>query len=180
MFECCLVLWHLYVAALPLWLGVKILQVLYAWLASLKIGYRLHTSLPLKYAVRIPWKIKDDKLDYALNGKSSKRTQGNPCLTRNSPGQRFNLPTLSLWPKIRTTQHNCATRALSHDKDYWPRSGTSDLNGPRNKVALFHRTTSNRTKLHILEQQHRSQIIREVWCVLVMALWHNILWTDKL
>lgn len=174
MFECCLVLWHLYVAALPLWLGVKILQVLYAWLASLKIGYRLLTSLPLKYTARIPWKIKDDKLDYALNGKSSKSTQGNPCLTRNSPSQRFNLPMLNPWPKIR------ATRALSHDKDYWPGSQTLDPNGPRDNVALFHRTTSNTTELHILEQQHRSQIIWEVWCVLVMALWHKTLWTDKL
>lgn len=174
MFECCLVLWHLYVAALPLWLGVKILQVLYAWLASLKIGYRLLTSLPLKYTARIPWKIKDDKLDYALNGKSSKRTQGNPCLTRNAPGQRFNLPMQSLWPKTLAVQYNCATRPLSHDKDYWPRSGTSDPNGPRDNVALFHGTTSNTTKLHILEQQHCSQIIWEVWCVLVMALLHRI------
>lgn len=106
--------------------------------------------------------------------KSSKSTQGNPCLTRNSPSQRFNLPMLNPWPKIR------ATRALSHDKDYWPGSQTLDPNGPRDNVALFHRTTSNTTKLHILEQQHRSQIIWEVWCVLVMALWHKILWTDKL
>lgn len=97
MFECCLVLWHLYVAALPLQLGVKILQVRYAWLASLKIGYRLLTPLPLKYAARIPWKIKDDKLDYAQNRKSPKQTQGFPCLTRNFPVQTFSFPTLSLY-----------------------------------------------------------------------------------
>lgn len=170
MFECCLVLWHLNVTALPLWLEVKILQVLYAWLASLK----LVISCSRDYHWNTLWEPhgRSKMTNWTMLWKeTSKAYAERRLLNKKLFLSKINAPVLIYGGRFAQCS-NIAARALSQDWYYRLRSGTLNQSSPRVNTLLFTKQSAAQSKLHTLEQQCDTQIGREfLKCACDSSVW---------